>query len=370
MADDDLIYVGTYSEPIPMANGRVLPGNGEGIHILRLERATGRLHPVAIARGVRNPSYLAIDRARAVLYCVNELKTFEGADSGAVSAFRIDAAGGAPTPLGTPRASGGADPCHVRIDRDGRHVLVANYTGGSVAVLPIGADGALQPACAIVRHAGSGADPRRQAGPHAHAVEIDPAGRFALVAELGLDRLMIYAFDAHSGQLTPNARQPWIAAAPGAGPRQVALHPGGRFAYAINELDSTLSAYGYDAATGALGALQTVSTLPAGCTTPNTCAELQIHPGGAFLYGSNRGHDSIAVFAIDPGTGLLSARGHVSTGGRIPRGFGLSADGRFLVAANQDSDSVVSFAIDPATGMPTPTGHAIAVGTPVCVRFA
>lgn len=368
MSGSGFVYVGTYSEPILFGTGQVLQGKGKGIHVFRFDATTGRLTPAGIAEGVRNPSYLAFDPARRFLYCVNEFKEYQGRASGAVSGFRIDGASGALTPLGT-QASEGTDPCHLMVDRGGRNVLVANFASGSVAVLPIGAGGAPAPASHVVQHAGSSVDPRRQAGPHAHAVELDAAGRFAMVPELGLDKVMIYELDAAAGRLRPNARQPWIATAPGAGPRQVVMHPGGRFAYLINELDSTMTAYAYDAAAGTLAALQTLPTLPAGFAGHSTCAEIQIHPSGRFLYGSNRGHDSVAIFAIDPASGLMTARGHVGTGGRIPRNFCLSPDGRFLAAANQDTDNVVMFAIDPASGIPSPTGHEIEVGTPVCVRF-
>jgi 6-phosphogluconolactonase len=368
MSEIDYVYVGTYSEAIRFGTGQVLQGRGKGIHVFRFDRVSGRLTPAGVAEGVRNPSYLAFDPSRRFLYCVNEFKEYEGKASGAASGFRIDRASGALTALGT-QASHGTDPCHLMVDRGGRNVLLANFASGSVAVLPIGADGALAPASDVVQHAGSSVDPVRQAGPHAHAVEIDAAGRFAMVPELGLDRVMIYELDAEAGRLRPNARQPWIATAPGAGPRQIVMHPGGRFAYLINELDSTMTAYAFDAAAGTLAALQTLSTLPAGFAGRSTCAELQIHPTGRFLYGSNRGHDSVAVFALDPATGRMEARGHVGTGGRIPRNFCLSPDGRFLAAANQDSDNVVMFAIDQATGMPASTGHEVAVGTPVGVRF-
>jgi 6-phosphogluconolactonase len=363
MTAPDFLFVGTYGEPA--SAGR----RGRGIHALRFDRAAMRLEPVALATGIRNPSFLVCDAARDVLFCVQEVADFGGMASGAVGALRIDRASGALSALGAAQASGGADPCHLVLAPDGRHVLVANYTGGSVAVLPVGADGAVSPACAVIRHVGSGPDPERQDGPHAHCVALDPSGRFALVAELGLDRIMVYGFDAAAGLLAPNARQPWIAAAPAAGPRQAVFHPGGRFVYAVNELDSTVSAYGFDPQAGTLRALRTLSALPTGVAGRNHCAELQIHPAGRFLYVSNRGHDSIAVFALDPADGAIEPRGHVASGGRTPRHVCLAPDGDFLVAANQDSDRVVLFAIDPANGMPVPTGHAVRIGSPVCARF-
>lgn len=369
MRETDLVFVGTYTEPSVGVDGQPPRRRGKGIHAFRFDRGTGRLTPAQVTAGVRNPSYLAVDADRRHLYCVNELVEYEGQPGGAVSGFSIDHATGALTLLGM-QPSLGADPCHLVLDADGRNLLLANYTSGSVAVLPIGANGAPGPARDLVRHVGAGVHPTRQAGPHAHAVAFDAAGRFVLVPELGLDKVMIYRFDAAAGRLEPNARQPWAATAPGAGPRHVALHPDGHFVYAINELDSTITAFAFDAADGTLAARQTLTTLPVGFAGASTCAEIRIHPAGRFVYGSNRGHDSVAVFALDPASGLMEARSHVATGGRTPRDFCLSPDGRFLLAANQDSDSLVVFAIDPASGMPSPTGHAVAVGSPVCVLFA
>ena len=362
-----LVFVGTYSEPILFGTGQVLEGKGRGIHAFHLDRETGALTPGPVAECVRNPSYLAFDPTRRFLYCVNEFKEFEGEPSGAVSAFRIDRDTGALTHLNT-RASRGTDPCHLTVDGQGRHVLVANFASGSVCVLGIRPDGSLGEATDFHQHEGSSVNPQRQAGPHAHAVEIDRANRFAFVPDLGLDRVMIYAYDAAAGRLTPNPRQPWVATAPGAGPRQLVFHPNGRFAYLINELDSTMTAFRYDEEAGTLVDLHTLGTLPQGFEGRSTCAEVQIAPSGRFLYGSNRGHDSLAIFAIGD-DGRLTPMGHESTRGRVPRNFEVSPDGAFLAAANQDSDSIVLFRIDPTTGRPSPTGRAAEAGTPVCVRF-
>jgi 6-phosphogluconolactonase len=266
------------------------------------------------------------------------------------------------------KASGGTDPCHLIVDATGRNLLVANFASGSVCVLPIGSDGALGDATDFKQHSGSSVDPRRQAGPHAHAVAIDPQNRFVFVPDLGLDQVVIYRFDAATGRLTPNARQPFVATAPGAGPRQLVFHPTGRFAYLINELNSTLTAYSYDAAQGALTELQTLPTLPANFSGPSTCAEVQVHPSGRFLYGSNRGHDSIAIHAIGP-DGRMTSIGHASTSGKIPRNFDISPDGRFLAAANQDSHNIVMFRIEEASGKLSATGSVAEAGTPICVRF-
>ncbi len=368
MADNRLIYVGTYSEPILFGTGQVLEGKGKGIHAFRFDPERGALEPLDITQGVRNPSYIAFDPARRFLYCVNELKEFEGKASGAVSAFRIDPGTGALTFLNM-KASHGTDPCHLVVDRTGRNVLVANFASGSVCLLPVAEDGSLKDASCVVQHEGSSVDPKRQAGPHAHAVEIDAANRTVFVSELGADKVMIYAFDAERGMLTPNSRQPFVDVGPGAGPRQLVMHPNQRFAYLINELNSTMSAYRYDAESGSLHELQTLTTLPEGFAGHSTCAEVQITPSGRFLYGSNRGHDSIAIFAVDQERGTLTVVGHESTRGKIPRNFEVSPTGEFLAVANQDTNNVVMFRIDENSGRLSPTGSEVEAGTPICVRF-
>lgn len=364
----NLVYVGTYSEPILFGTGQVLRGKGKGIYAYRLDEAAGALVPAGITEGVRNSSYLAFDPAQRFLYCVNEFKEYQGKASGAVSAYRIDHESGALTYLNTV-ASHGTDPCALMVDRTGHCVIVANFASGSVAVLPVSADGSLGEASCVIQHEGSSVDPQRQKGPHAHAVEIDAANRYVFVPDLGCDKVMIYALDAEKGVLTPNPNQPSLAVKPGAGPRQLALHPNGRFAYLINELDSTMTACAYDAARGTLRALQTLSTLPDGFTGQSSCAEVQVAPSGRFLYGSNRGHDSIVIYALDPDTGTMSLVGHESTRGHIPRNFTLSPNGNFLAAANQDSNNVVMFRVDPAKGTLQPTGNVVDPGTPICVKF-
>jgi 6-phosphogluconolactonase len=247
-------------------------------------------------------------------------------------------------------------------------VLVANYSGGSVSVLPIREDGTLGAATAFVQHEGSGADQRRQQGPHAHSINLDAANRFAFVADLGLDKIMIYRFDPAAGTLAANDPA-WATLAPGSGPRHFAFHPSGKFAYVINEMKSTLTAFRYEAARGALDELQTVSTLPAGPVEGNTTAEVQVHPTGKFVYGSNRGHDSIAVFAVDAASGRLKLVQNESTQGKTPRNFGIDPTGHFLLACNQGSNSIVGFRIDQQTGELTPTGQKLEVPSPVCVKF-
>ena len=362
-----LVYVGAYTEPIRFGTGKILEGKGAGIHLYTLDITNGALEPFDVATGVRNPSYLAFDPSHRFLYAVNELKEYEGAASGAVSAFAVDPANGSLTFLNQ-KPTHGTDPCHLMVDHEGKHVFVANFMSGSICVLPILEDGSLGGATDFVQHQGSSVDPVRQAGPHAHAVTLDVAGRFLFVPDLGLDKLVVYEFDAAAGKLRARPEL-WATPAPGAGPRQVAFHPKGQFAYLINELNSTITAYRYDDATGALTEVQTVPTLPADFTGTSTCAEVQVGPSGRFLYGSNRGHDSIVVFAIDEQDGTLALVGHTSSGGQIPRNFAISPDNQFLIAANQDSNNLVAFKIDPVSGQLTPTGYAIETPTPVCVRI-
>lgn len=355
--DPVLVYVGTYT-------GK---GGARGIELLRLDPASGDLVPAGTAAEAANPSFLAIHPNRKYLYAVNEVGDFEGRKTGVVSAFAIDPATGALRALNR-QASEGTGPCHVSVDPSGRCVLVANYGGGSVAALPIREDGSLGPAGSAVKHQGSGADPRRQKGPHAHCIVPDPAGRFAFAADLGLDKILVYRLDAAAATLVPH-EPPSAAVDPGSGPRHFTFHPGGKWAYVINELSSTVTAFRYDAARGVLEPFQTVSTLPADFTGTNYTAEVVVAPDGRTLYGSNRGHDSLAVFRIDPADGRLRPAGHVPTGGKWPRNFAIEPGGRWLLAANQNSDSIAVFRVDPETGGLTPAGKSAPVPKPVCVRF-
>lgn len=361
-----LIFVGTYSEPMHLANGRVLESAGRGIHILRHDAVTGTLTEAMPAVPARNPSYLAFAPSRRFLYAVGELKTHAGGFGGTASAFALDRATGALSPLNTV-ATHGTDPCHLAVVPDGRHLVVANYSSGHVTVLPIRADGSLGDATQVIAHAGASVDPVRQTGPHPHQIVFDAAGTRVFVAELGLDRIVVYRFDPATGRLGPDD-PPYVAGPPGAGPRQIVLAPGAATAYVLNELASSVSVLAYDARSGRLAYERTLSTLPEQFTRRSTCAEVQLGRSGRFLYASNRGHDSLAVFSIAAG-GDLARLGHVATGGAIPRCFDLDPAGELLAVANQDSDSVVMFRIDQASGALTPTGAVARVGTPVCVRF-
>ncbi len=367
MSTQRLVYIGTYTEPILFGTGKILEGQGKGIYGYRLDVASGATAQCSLAEGVPNPSYLAFDPARRFLYAVNELKEFEGTPTGAVSAFAVDPASGELNFLNR-QPTHGTDPCHLTVHQTGRYVLVANFMSGSVCVLPIQEDGSLGEATDVVQHQGSSVDPVRQSGPHAHAVTLDEAGRYVFVPDLGLDKLMIYTFDAERGKLEPND-EPWVEVTAGAGPRQVVMHPGGGYAYLINELNSTMTAFRYDRDSGRLREIQTLSTLPADFKGASTCAEVQIAPSGKFLYGSNRGHDSIVIYAIDQTNGRLRCIGHESTQGKSPRHFAIDPAGEFLLAANQDTDSIVIFRLDPASGELTATGQRAEVPTPVCVKF-
>lgn len=336
--------------------GSYAPARSEGIHIYRMDPATGALSRRDGVSGVENPSFVAVHPNRRSLYAVSEV------GGGAVAAFSRDPRTGALTPLNRQSSHGGG-PCYVSA-ADG-FVLVANYGSGSVAVLPVQGDGRLGEATDWVQHHGSGANPRRQEGPHAHSFLADPARRFAFAADLGLDKILIYRLER--GKILPND-PPAVSLKAGAGPRHFTFHPKGRWAYVINEIDSTVTVFAHDAARGALRPVQTLSTLPADSRGGNSCADLHVAPSGRFLYGSNRGHDSIAVFAIDGRNGKLRAVGHEPTGGKTPRSFALDPTGSFLLAANQDSDSVVVFRVNRQTGLPAPTGHSIRVSKPVCVK--
>jgi len=362
-----LVFVGTYTEPILFGTGKVLQGKGEGVYAYRFDPSSGELQFASKTTGIVNPSYLAFDSTGRYLYAVNELKTYEGEATGTVSAFAVEPISGALTLLNR-RATHGTDPCHVIVDPQRRNVLVANFMSGSVCVLPVRDDGTLGDASTVIAHRGSSVDPQRQAGPHAHSITLDPTKRFAFVPDLGLDRLMVYRFDAQRGTLEPNAN-PWLDTKPGAGPRHLSFHPEGRFAYLVNELDSTIAALSYDSRVGAFEPLQIAPALPPSFVGASTCADIHVDPWGRFLYASNRGHDSIVVHRIDKARGTLGFVGHESTQGATPRSFAIDPTGRFLLAANQDSDSIVSFRLDPDTGALQPTGHVTHVPTPVCVKF-
>jgi 6-phosphogluconolactonase len=355
LAAQYLVYFGTYTR-----------GESKGIYVSRFDAAAGRFGPVELAAETPNPSFLAIHPNKRFLFAVSELYETGGPKGGAVSAFSIDRTSGKLTFLNKVSSRGGG-PCHLAIDKTGKYIAVANYGTGSTAVLPIGEDGRLGEATGFYQHAGSSVDPKRQQGPHAHSVNFSPDNRFLMVADLGLDQVLVFRFDAATGTIAPN-EPPFARVRPGSGPRHFSFHPNGRYAYAINELASTVTAFAYDARRGVLKEIQTITTLPAGFSETNHTAEVLVHPSGKFLYGSNRGHDSIAVFEV-AANGTLKSAGQVSTQGKVPRNFNLDPKGAWLLAANQNSDNVVVFRIDAKTGRLEPNGESARVVAPVCIKF-
>ncbi|QDT74185.1 lactonase family protein [Lacipirellula limnantheis] len=352
------IYIGTYTGS----------SGSQGIYQAELNVADGALKLVGLAGEAKNPSFIALPPSAKFLYAVSEVDDYDDSRGGALSAFAVDAATGN-LELLNHQSSGGAGPCFVSLDKSGKHALVANYGGGSVAVLPIDAAGKLQPASCFIQQEGSGPDKSRQEGPHAHCIKLDAANRFALACDLGADKVFIYRFDPASGKLTV-ADQPWMETEPAAGPRHLAFHPSGKWVYVVNELNSTLTAAAYDGEAGTLKRLQSLSTIPAGGVPGNSGAEVVAHPNGKFVYSSNRGDNSIAMFAIDRQTGKLTSLGQHPVGGKTPRNFNIDPSGKFLLAAAQDSDRIVVHAIDQATGKLTQTEHSIDVPMPVCIKFA
>jgi 6-phosphogluconolactonase len=352
------IFVGTYTEP--------KGSQSEGIYVYQMDSTSGQLRFERLIKGVVNPSFLEIHPRQNFLYAVNEVESFNGQAGGGVSAFSINSRSGELTLLNE-QISHGAHPCYVSIEQTGRFALVANYTGGSVAMLPIRTDGSLGVATDVIQHSGSSIHPERQTGPHAHCILPDPTNRFAIAVDLGMDKLMIYQMDLENGKLHPYAEVKVYASA---GPRHLTFHPNGQFAYLINELNSTIIAYQYDSETGTLEELQIISALPQDFKGENLCADIHVSPNGKYLYASNRGHDSIVCLLIDENAGRLTYINHVSTGGREPRNFAIDPSGTFLLVANQKMDNIVSFKIDPATGQLLKTGHQVKVSMPVCVKFA
>ncbi len=352
--DSLLVYVGTYT-------GK----DSKGIYGFRMDSESGALSPLGLLAEAPNPSFLAAGPGGRVLYAVEESRSAGGL-VGVVDAFAIDPANGSLRLLNR-QATGAPGLCHLSVDAAGRHLLAAGYSAGHLAVLPVLADGSLGAVSTLLQHSGSSVNPKRQAGPHAHCVSFAGDGRFAFSCDLGLDKVLVYRYDSATGSLSPN-EPPSAALKPGAGPRHVSFHPSGRFAYVINELDSTITAFSCDLESGTLSPLQSVSSLPEGFAGQNSTAEIEVHPSGRFLYGSNRGHDSLLLCSIDAGTGKLSPVAWESTRGRNPRHFEIDPSGRFLLAANQDSGSLSLFRIDAADGRLSFLSEA-EVPKPVCARF-
>jgi len=349
-AAEHLIFLGTYTRT-----------TSQGIYAVRLDAATGALSAPVLAATTPNPSWITFTPDGKILYAVSESDAM-------AAAFRVDSTRGTLSPLQTPQSSGGAAPCHLVVDPTQRTLLVANYHTGIVAAMPLLADGTLG-SPNVIQHTGHSLNPERQASPHVHSVTLSPDGRFVLVCDLGLDRIFTYRVDAAQSRLTP-ATPPAVATPPGSGPRHSVFGADGCHAYAVTEMGSTVLAFDYDPATGALTLRQSLSTLPPDFKGSSTGAEIRLHPNGRFVYASNRGHDSIAIFGVDAASGRLTLVAITPCGGRNPRSFALSPDGAWLVCANQNSNSLTVFRVDPATGQLTSTGHAATVPLPVCVLFA
>ena len=345
------VYVGTYTDT-----------DSKGIQIYQVNTNKGQWEWLGVAE-TTNPSFLAIAPNKRYLYATTEV----GADKAIVSAFAIDPATGLLRLLNAQPAEGSA-PCHVAVDQQGQFVYAANYGSGNVLVYPVQPEGGLAACSDRVQHINPNPDSARQDGPHAHSVNIDPSGRFLLVCDLGIDRVMIYRLDEPPGKLSPNP-VPFAQLDPGSGPRHLAFHPDGKHVYVINELNNTITAFDYHAKWGGLTTKQVISTLPVGYTDVSYCADIHVHPNGKFLYGSNRGHESIAIFAIDE-QGALTFIGHESVRGKWPRNFAIDPSGQLLYVANERSDNIVAFQIDPQTGLLHATGYEISVPKPVMICFA
>ena len=354
--DGELLYVGTYTDD----------GRSKGVYVVRMDRQSGQLRLVDTVGAGANPSFLATHPNGRFLYVVNEVGNYNGKASGGLAAFAIARDTGALTRLNE-QPSGGAGPCYVSVDRSGRVALVANYDGGSVALLPIQSDGTLTAATSVVKHTGSGPVADRQAEPHAHCILADPSNRFALAADLGADRVFVYELDL-GGKALRHVDGGDAVMRAGAGPRHITFHPTLPVVFVSNELDSTVATLRFDNTRGALSVTDTQSTLPAGWSGANYPADIHIAPSGRTLYASNRGHNSIAVFSVAR-TGALALQQTVSTEGDWPRNFSLDPSGRWLLVANQKSNSIVVFSRDEKNGKLTPTRQQLEIPSPVCLRF-
>ncbi len=348
---DRVVYVGTYTGE-----------SSKGIYAFRFDDSEGGLTPLGLVAETPSPSFLTSSADGRFVFAVNELQTFGGAASGSVTSFAVDPATAKLTQVSV-QPSRGAGPCHLALDRTGRYLAVANYGGGNFALFPVGADGRLQAATSVVT--GAGSEPVLSK-PLGHMVAFDADNRFVVAADKGLDRMFVYRFNASTGGLTPH-RPPSAALPSGSGPRHFAFHPNRRWVFTINELAATITTFSWDQKSGRLTALGIVPTRPASVTTGST-AEIAVHPNGRFVYGSNRGHDSIAVFTIGV-DGALTLVEYESTRGQTPRSFALDPTGHWLIAANQRSGSLAVFSIDQTTGALSPLGPLASVGSPVSILF-
>ena len=354
--EDDLLYVGTYTDE----------KRTDGIYLVRMDARSGKLTQVGAVNAGANPSFLAIHPNGRFLYAVNELEKYNGKASGAVSSFTI--ANDGTLMRRNEQASEGGAPCYVSVDRTGKVALVANYVGGNIAVLPIQSDGSLAPPSHVEQHKGNGPNAERQEGPHAHCVIPDASNRFALAADLGVDRVFVYRLDLDRKSIH-HEESGDAAMKPGAGPRHIAFHPKLPLVFVSNELDSTVATLRFDSKRGALSPVSVQSTLPAGWKGTNFPADIHVAPSGRTVYVSNRGHNSIAVFSLAESTGALTLDQTISTKGDWPRNFSLHPSGRWLLVANQRSNSVIVFARDDKSGRLTATSERLELPSPVCLVF-
>lgn len=356
------VYVGNFTGMDPLSNVKA-----QGVGVFKLDPLSGEMELVQVSEGVIAPAFVAISPDQRFLYSVNSQNEIDGHSGGAVTAYSIDPASGKLTLLNRVSSTGG-HPCHITVEATGRYVLTANYTTGNATIYPVQADGSLGPVSDFVQHVGSGPNLGRQERPHAHSINVDPTNRFALVCDLSIDKVMIYKLDLEQGKLPPNP-WPWLDLAPGAGPRHMAFHPNGRNAYVINELDCTMAACAWDPTSGALTKLQVLPTLPAIFSGENTCAAVKVAPNGKFVYGSNRGHDSIVIYAVDDVTGTLTCLGYQPSIGSLPWDFTIDLSGSLMLVACQKSNNVVAFSVDANSGKLTPKGQVASTPLPSCVKI-
>ncbi|MGO9641750.1 MAG: lactonase family protein [Candidatus Acidiferrales bacterium] len=340
---------------------------GHGFFVARFDTRTGALTKPEFLLQAAAPAFFVIDPDGKHLYTANSLETYNGQPTGLVSAYKVDPVTARLTLLNQ-QPSGGADPSYVSLDKTGRYLFVANYNGATIAAFALNPDGSIGNRTAFIQHTGKGVNPTRQTQAHPHSIRVDPTNHFAFVPDLGLDKIFVYRFDARDGSLTPND-PPFASVAPGSGPRHLDFDPAGRFAYVLNEMASKVTVFAWDSTHGVLTEVQTISSLPAGFTGTSAAAEIRVHPTGRFLYCTNRGDNSIAVFAVDAASGRLSLIEHVSTQGKMPRNFEFDPTGHWLLVSNHDSDNALVFKIHLATGKLTPQGTPVSLPLPFCERF-
>lgn len=355
-ANEYFVFVGTHAH-----------NASEGIYVYRMDALSGILTPAANPANIEDSLFVVLDPSHHFLYAAVETYGSSGIYAGMVSAFSVDVSTGSLNFLNS-QSSGGDGACHMSVDATGTNLLVANYGSGTVSLLPIKPDGSLGKLSHNIQHSGSSVDKDRQEGPHAHSITLDQNNKYALATDLGTDQIITYKLDKEGNKLT-EAGIPPLATVPGSGPRHLDFHPDGDYVYVINEINSTIATYSYDTSTGNLNLLQVVSALPSSFSGSNTCADIHVSPSGDFLYGSNRGHDSLVIFSIDPEDRTLTYVGHESSQGKVAQNFAIDPTGQILLVANSESGTVVTFHIDTQTGRLNPTGHVTAVPAPACVKL-